>query len=44
MQPVFDMFRTVTGAPPVVPWSERLRPGRPKEEEEEEEKDGARRP
>jgi len=43
VQPVFDMFRTVTGAPPVVPWSERLRPGRRKEEEEEEEEDGARR-
>jgi hypothetical protein len=25
VQPVFDVFRTVTGAPPVVPWGERAK-------------------
>ena len=25
VQPIFDVFRTVTGAPPVVPWGERAK-------------------
>jgi len=26
VQPVFDVFRSITGAPPVVPWEQRLAP------------------